>query len=42
MWERRFVLEPLAELVPDLRDPRTKSPIQKMLNRVASQAVRKL
>jgi 2-amino-4-hydroxy-6-hydroxymethyldihydropteridine diphosphokinase len=36
MWQRRFVLEPLAELVPDRRD------VQKMLKSVAGQVVRKL
>jgi 2-amino-4-hydroxy-6-hydroxymethyldihydropteridine diphosphokinase len=35
MWQRRFVLEPLAELVPDRRD------VQKMLKTVANQVVRK-
>ena len=29
--ERLFVLEPLAELAPDLRDPRTGKPIREML-----------
>lgn len=42
MWERRFVLEPLAELVPELRDPRTKASIQRMLKAVAGQVVRKI
>ena len=41
MWERRFVLEPLAELAPDLRDPRTKKTIREMLRTVANQVVRK-
>jgi len=36
MWQRRFVLEPLAELVPDRRD------VQKMLKSVANQVVRKV
>src|SRR5258708_16997180 len=40
MWERRFVLEPLAELAPDLRDPRTKKTIREMLKAVANQVVR--
>ena len=35
MWQRRFVLEPLAELIPDRRD------VQKMLKAVANQIVRK-
>ena len=36
MSQRRFVLEPLAELVPDRRD------VQKMLKSVANQVVRKV
>ena len=32
--ERRFVLEPLAELEPDLRDPVTGLTIQALLNRL--------
>ncbi len=40
MLERRFVLEPLAEIAPDLRIART--PIRELLARVASQPVRKL
>ncbi len=39
--ERRFVLEPLAELVPDLRHPLTTHSIREMLARVANQPVRK-
>jgi 2-amino-4-hydroxy-6-hydroxymethyldihydropteridine diphosphokinase len=42
MTERRFVLEPLAELAPDLRHPKTKATVREMLARVADQAVRKL
>jgi 2-amino-4-hydroxy-6-hydroxymethyldihydropteridine diphosphokinase len=41
MTERRFVLEPLAELVPDLRHPVTRRTVRQMLGDVASQAVRK-
>jgi 2-amino-4-hydroxy-6-hydroxymethyldihydropteridine diphosphokinase len=33
--ERRFVLEPLAEIAPDLRDPTTGSPISALLSRLA-------
>src|SRR5258708_6124192 len=40
MWERRFVLEPLAELRPVVRDPRTKKPTRKRLKAVANQVVR--
>jgi 2-amino-4-hydroxy-6-hydroxymethyldihydropteridine diphosphokinase len=32
--ERRFVLEPLAELEPDLRDPVTRLTIRELLNRL--------
>jgi 2-amino-4-hydroxy-6-hydroxymethyldihydropteridine diphosphokinase len=41
MPDRRFVLEPLAELVPDLRHPVTRRTIRQMLSDVAGQAVRK-
>lgn len=41
MAERRFVLEPLAELAPDLRHPVTKSTVREMLARVANQQVKK-
>jgi 2-amino-4-hydroxy-6-hydroxymethyldihydropteridine diphosphokinase len=41
MWERRFVLEPLAELAHELCDPRTKKTIREMLKAVANQVVRK-
>ena len=40
MAERRFVLEPLAALVPDLRDPRTGRTIREMLDEVIDQIVR--
>ncbi len=40
--ERRFVLEPLAELAPDLRHPVTRKSIREMLARVQGQAVRKM
>lgn len=42
MLERRFVLEPLAEIAPELRFPITKKTIREMLKSVASQAVRKV
>ena len=42
MSGRRFVLEPLAELEPDLRHPVTREPVQHMLNAVRNQAVRQL
>ena len=41
MPDRRFVLELLAELVPDLRHPVTRRTIRQMLSDVAGQAVRK-
>jgi 2-amino-4-hydroxy-6-hydroxymethyldihydropteridine diphosphokinase len=37
--ERRFVLEPLAELAPELRHARTRLTVREMLARVAGQAV---
>ncbi len=39
--ERRFVLAPLAELAPDLRDPVTKSTIGDLLAHTAGQRVRR-
>ena len=41
MIERRFVLEPLAELVPEKKHPGTRRTMQEMLRDVAGQAVRK-
>lgn len=41
MAERRFVLEPLAELAPDLRHPVTRRTVREMLAAVATQAVKK-
>jgi 2-amino-4-hydroxy-6-hydroxymethyldihydropteridine diphosphokinase len=39
--ERRFVLEPLAELVPDKKHPGTRRTVREMLTKVAGQVVRK-
>jgi len=39
---RRFVLEPLAELAPDIRHPRTRRTVREMLADVKDQAVRKI
>ena len=41
MGERRFVLEPLAEIAGDLRHPRTGATIRQMLGGVPDQAVRR-
>lgn len=40
--ERRFVLEPLAELVPGMRHPKSGKTIREMLAAVASQRVRQV
>jgi 2-amino-4-hydroxy-6-hydroxymethyldihydropteridine diphosphokinase len=40
MGERRFVLEPLAELAPDLRHPKTGKTVREMLAAVAGQRIR--
>ena len=42
MLERRFVLEPLAELAPDLRHPATGRTMRESLARVADQVVKRL
>ena len=42
MGERRFVLEPLAELAPGLRHPVTRQTVREMLAPVANQPVRRL
>jgi 7,8-dihydro-6-hydroxymethylpterin-pyrophosphokinase len=42
MMERRFVLEPLAELVPEKKHPGTRKTMREMLAAVAGQAVRKI
>lgn len=40
MLERRFVLEPVVEIAPELRHPQTKELLAKYLGRVAGQKVR--
>jgi 7,8-dihydro-6-hydroxymethylpterin-pyrophosphokinase len=40
--ERRFVLAPLAELAPDLRDPVSRRSVREMLNATTGQTVRRL
>ena len=40
--ERRFVLAPLADLAPDLRDPVTHKTIRQLLGKLEGQAVRKV
>jgi 2-amino-4-hydroxy-6-hydroxymethyldihydropteridine diphosphokinase len=42
MAERRFVLEPLADLAPDLRHPITGKSVREMLDAVAHQVTRRL
>ena len=42
LTERRFVLAPLLELAPDLRDPVSRRPLRELLGAVAGQAVRKV
>lgn len=39
--ERRFVLEPLAELAPELRHPVTRETVREMLGRVSGQVIRR-
>ena len=41
MTERRFVLAPLAELVPDLRHPVSRRTVRELLAEVAGQSARK-
>jgi 2-amino-4-hydroxy-6-hydroxymethyldihydropteridine diphosphokinase len=40
MLERRFVLEPLVEIAPDLRHPATKEPLKKYLAAAKNQQLR--
>jgi len=42
MFERRFVLEPLLELAPKIRDPRTKKPFADFIAAAQDQSVKKL
>ena len=42
LTERRFVLVPLLELSPELRDPASRRPLRDFLGAVAGQAVRKV
>ena len=42
MEERRFVLEPLAELAPALRPPRSDRTVREMLTNVMDQPVRRI
>jgi 2-amino-4-hydroxy-6-hydroxymethyldihydropteridine diphosphokinase len=42
MTERRFVLEPLAELAPALRHPRTGQTMRELLAKTLDQSVRRL
>jgi 2-amino-4-hydroxy-6-hydroxymethyldihydropteridine diphosphokinase len=42
MAERRFVLEPLAELAPDLRHPVTRRSVHEMLSGTAGQIARRV
>lgn len=41
MTERRFVMEPLAELVPDLRHPLTRQRMKEILGKVMEQGARR-
>lgn len=42
MADRRFVLEPLSELAPELRHPRTGATVSEMLARVKNQKVERV
>jgi|SRR5581483_9065021 len=42
MLERRFVLEPLLEIAPDLRHPDSREPLRAYIHKVAAQKVRKI
>jgi 2-amino-4-hydroxy-6-hydroxymethyldihydropteridine diphosphokinase len=41
MLQRRFVLEPLLEIAPDLKFPHTNKPLKSYLRAVAAQKIRK-
>ncbi|MGI9073924.1 MAG: 2-amino-4-hydroxy-6-hydroxymethyldihydropteridine diphosphokinase [Bryobacteraceae bacterium] len=41
MLERRFVLEPLLEIAPELRHPGTREPLSKYLGKLEGQKVRR-
>ncbi len=41
MSERRFVLEPLLEIAPELKHPETREPLKKSLARLSGQRLRK-
>jgi 2-amino-4-hydroxy-6-hydroxymethyldihydropteridine diphosphokinase len=42
MSERRFVLQPLLEIAPEIRDPRSREPLAKALARLRGQTVKRL
>jgi 2-amino-4-hydroxy-6-hydroxymethyldihydropteridine diphosphokinase len=42
LTDRRFVLEPLAELTPDFRHPRTRQTVREMLAAVTNQKVHRV
>jgi 2-amino-4-hydroxy-6-hydroxymethyldihydropteridine diphosphokinase len=42
MLERRFVLEPLLEIAPELRHPGTREPLSRYLGKLERQKVRRL
>ncbi len=42
MQDRRFVLEPLAEIAPELRHPKTRRSVREMLDATKGQIVRRL
>jgi 2-amino-4-hydroxy-6-hydroxymethyldihydropteridine diphosphokinase len=39
MWERRFVLEPLAEIGPELRDPATGATVAEVRQRIRGRSI---
>jgi 2-amino-4-hydroxy-6-hydroxymethyldihydropteridine diphosphokinase len=42
LLERRFVLVPLLELAPDMRDPASRRPLRELLGEISGQTVRKV